>query len=226
MSPRFGLRPWFTKLTPGVRGLITITAAIHVALLVFRLANEDTFWALFPHIALVPGNVVEFEFQGLFTTLFVHDPFSIFHVILNLMVLYFLGPMVEKQMGARRFVTLYLGAGLCGSVVYTAWALLFSDPSLPAVGASGSILGVLVAFALLFPNAMLRLLMFAPMRARNLIWLALALDLVILFSDSSVAVPAHLGGMLGGFLIIRRPWRPAYRRRVMRDFQTWLRRRR
>lgn len=226
MSPRFGLRPWFTALTPGVRGLITVTAAIHVALLVFRLANEDAFWSLFPHLALTPEHVAAFRFQGLFTSLFVHDPHSIFHVILNLLILYFLGPMVEKQMGTRRFVTLYVGAGLCGSVVHTTWALLFSDPSVPTVGASGAILGVLVAFALLFPNAMIRLLMFAPMRAGNLIWLALALELVILFSDSSVAVPAHLGGMLGGFLYIRRPWRPAYRRRAARDIQAWLRRRR
>lgn len=222
MKPRFGLRPWFAPLSSGVRWIILFTVSVHVALLVLRFADEETFWPLFDHLALTPSKLAEGELQGLLTTLFIHDPGGVFHVIFNMMALYFLGPMVERQMGRNNFLILYIGAGLCGSVVYSSWALLFSDPAIQAVGASGAVLGVLTAFALLFPNAMLQLLMFSPMRARNLIWLALALDFVFVFSDSSVAVPAHLGGMLGGFLFIRRPWRPAYRRRISRDLKRRL----
>jgi len=97
-----------------------------------------------------------------------------------------------------------------------AWAYLpFGNPAVPAIGASGAVLGVLTAFALIFPDAQLRIWFTAPMRAKNLIWLAIGLDVIMLLADSSIAVAAHFGGMLGGWLYVRRPWRRMLRRSPM-----------
>jgi len=200
--------------------------AIHIALLFFRLVDAEAFWGVFEHLALVPANLANLEVQGLFTTIFVHDPRNIFHLLLNMMVLYFLGPTVELRLGTFRFTVLYIAAGLCGSIVYSIWALLLSDPTIPAIGASGAVLGVLAAFSILFPNVPVRLWMFAPMQGKNLVWLALGIDIVILFADPTVAVPAHMGGMLGAFLFLKRPWRPQFRHRLKWKVQSYIRRRR
>ncbi|NOZ01480.1 MAG: rhomboid family intramembrane serine protease [Deltaproteobacteria bacterium] len=226
MFQRPGLRRWFDHLSKGVRLIIIGTVSVHIVLLVLRVADERVFNAVFMRLALTPSMLTHFELQGLLTSIFIHDPHNIFHILLNMMGLYFLGPVVERRIGLRNFMVLYLGAGLCGSIVYSSWAFLFSDTGVPVIGASGAVLGVLTAFALMYPNVMIRLWMFAPMRAKNLIWLAIGLDVVMLFSDSSVAVPAHMGGMLGGYLYIRRPWRPQYRRAVVRDLHRWMERRR
>ncbi len=204
--------PWaspgrWSRFTPGVTFLLVVVGAVHLALFGLRLLDEEFFQFLFFGAALLPERLLAGEVWRLVTMMFLHDPHNLFHIVMNMLLLYSLGPWVERAMTLKPFLTLYFVAGVTGSLLHSAWAALFSDPSLPAVGASGAVLGVMTAFSLLFPDAQLRLWFFAPLRGRSLILVAVAIDFIAWLSDPRIAVAAHLGGILGAFAYLRRPWR-------------------
>lgn len=216
-------RPAWPRFTPGVTLILVLNVAVHLAFFVGRLADPETFDSLFRGAALVPDRLPAGEVWRLVTMMFVHDPGSVFHLLMNTLLLYSLGPWVEQAMTLRPFLALYVVAGVAGSLVYSAWAFVFSDPANPAIGASGAVLGVLAAFSLLFPDAQLRLWFLAPLRGRSLIFVALAIDVVVWLSDPQVAIAAHAGGILGAFATIRRPWRRAWRQRFRWRIERFLR---
>lgn len=208
-------RPGWWKTTPVVGTIIVATLMAHVAFMIVFYTDRALYLMLFQHVALIPERVLQGEVQQILTTMLVHDR-SLFHILFNMLALFSLGPWVERAMGVRHFVGLYLWSGIAGSLAFVAWAYLpFGNPAVAAIGASGAVLGVLTAFALIFPDAQLRIWFTAPMRAKNLIWLAIGLDVIMLLADSSIAVAAHFGGMLGGWLYVRRPWRRMLRRSPM-----------
>ena len=224
VSSGFVHRPLWPRFTPGVALIIGVNVAIQLAFWVLRLADREAFEDSFGAVALVPARVVSGEVWRLATMVFVHDPFNLMHLLMNMLLLYSLGPWVERAMGLRPFLALFGVAGIAGSVLYSLWAFAFSHEAEPAVGASAAVLGVMTAFSLLFPDAQLRLWFLAPIRGRSLIWLALLLDLVVWLSDPRIAVAAHAGGILGAFAFLRRPWRRAYRQRVLWRIERFLRR--
>lgn len=230
MSPS-GPRHWFStryhagwsRFTPGVTVILVVNVAVHLGLFGVRLADPETFQVLFGAAVLVPDRLLAGEVWRLVTMTFVHDPRSVFHLLMNMLLLYSLGPWVERAMTLRPFLALYLIAGVSGSLLYSAWAFVFSDPATPVVGASGAVLGVMAAFSLLFPDAQLRLWFLAPLRGRSLILVALAIDVVVWLSDPHIAIAAHAGGILGAFAYIRRPWRRAWRQRFRWRIERLLR---
>ena len=231
MAPRntpFTRPGWLPQLTPGVFAITVVTAAAWLAMAVLRLVvgavgdlghpglMNSTLWeVLFDHLALIPAGMLENGPQGLLTLVLVHD--GLFHVGFNLLAFASLGPWVERALGLRRFVTLYLVSALCGSLLHVAWSFAFGDPRVPVVGASGAVMGVLAGFAVLFPTAQVRVWVSAPLRAGNLIWLAVAVDAIFVVADPRIAVAVHLGGILGGILYLRRPWRRGAARRLWAD---------
>ncbi len=219
---------WLPQLTPGVFAITVITAGCWLAMAVLRavvgaigdaghpgLATASVWETLFDHVALIPGGMLEYGPQGLLTLVLVHD--GLFHVGFNLLALASLGPWVERALGLRRFLVLYLVSALCGSLLHVAWSFAFGDPMIPVVGASGAVMGVLAGFALLFPTAQVQVWVSAPLRASNLIWLAVAVDAIFVIADPRIAVTVHLGGILGAILYLRRPWRPGAARRLWAD---------
>ena len=150
-----------------------------------------------------------YQFWRLLTYQFLHA--NLFHLLMNMMALYVFGPMIEKWWGPRRFIVFYLLCGACG-----AWlmALLAFFPSLVdaqsawLVGASGSIFGVLVAVALVYPDVEVKLII-PPMwvTARKLALIFLLLSFGSMFIGKNVGGnAAHLGGALFGYILVRRPW--------------------
>ena len=132
----------------------------------------------------------------LVTHMFMHA--DIGHLMFNMLSLYFLGPYVERTLGPKRFLILYLVAG------FVAMAAHFFLSNNPVVGASGAIYGVIFAFIAMFPDVKLMLLIPPiPVKAR---YLALGLVVYDLFmgiqGTSGTAHFAHLGGALAGVLLI------------------------
>ena len=122
------------------------------------------------------------------------------HLFFNMFALYFFGPMTERVWGAKKFLVFYLlcGAGAMGL------HLLIGGGS-PVLGASGAISGVVLAFAMLFPNAKVMLLIPPiPMKAKHMVLVFLGIDLFLGLSsyNTGIAHFAHLGGALFGFLLI------------------------
>ena len=137
---------------------------------------------------------------------------DLLHLVFNMIGLYFFGPMLEKWWGPRRFLAFYLLCGTCGALVLT--GLAFVPGLLPGgtdtfvVGASGSVYGILVACAVLFPRQQVQLL-FPPipmtMRTMALVFLGIAALSLIAGSRNAGGEAAHLGGALLGFALARRP---------------------
>jgi len=132
------------------------------------------------------------------THMFMHG--DIGHLMFNMLTLFFLGPPVEQFLGAKKFLILYFVSGL--GALLTHW-LFFHH--VPIIGASGAIYGVLIAFAVLFPNTRLMLLFPPiPVRAKYLVIFIIAFDLISGVSGWSTGIAhfAHLGGGLFGFIML------------------------
>jgi membrane associated rhomboid family serine protease len=127
--------------------------------------------------------------------------------------LYMFGSDIERLFGSRFFAAYYfvsvLAAAICHLVIIT-W--MGAEPA-PTVGASGGVYGLLLAYGLYFPNRQLMLLIPPiPMRARTFVIVFALLELVLGVTGTAAGVAhfAHLGGMLGGYLMIQ--YRRGFRR--------------
>lgn len=161
---------------------------------------------------------------------FLHANF--FHLLFNMIGLYFFGRLIESQLGGRRFLAFYLLCGASGGVLFTILAfipgLLNADSTTPVIGASGSLFGILAGCAVLFPHQRV-MLMFPPipmsMRTLAIAVLVIAALSVISGSHNAGGEAAHLGGAALGFFLIRRPNLLAFADRIGRGVpgQAWLR---
>jgi len=139
---------------------------------------------------------------------------GLMHLAFNMLAVYMFGSDLERVWGGRRYMTYYLVCVLTAAfaqLAVTAW----TGSIYPTVGASGGVFGLLLAFALYFPRRTVMLLIPPiPLPAWLFVTLygALELYLGITGSASGVAHFAHLGGMLGGWLLIRH-WRSRGRSR-------------
>jgi membrane associated rhomboid family serine protease len=144
----------------------------------------------------------------LLTYAFLHANFM--HLFLNMFGLYTFGRDVERAAGSRRFATLYFASVLTAGVTQLLVVSLppVTDPY-PTVGASGGVFGVLLAFAVLYPRRTVALIIPpVPMPAWLFVTLYGAAELLqgVTGTASGVAHFAHLGGMAGAWLVLRR-WR-------------------
>jgi membrane associated rhomboid family serine protease len=140
------------------------------------------------------------------------------HLFFNMLALYMLGGEIERLCGQRWFVAYYFVCVVTAAIAQLAVAAISNSPPYPTIGASGGVFGILLAFGMYFPNRRLMLLFPPiPMPAWLFVTLygALELYLGITGSFAGVAHFAHLGGMLGGYVMIqqRRGWPPLRRRR-------------
>ena len=151
----------------------------------------------------------------LITFQFLHG--GLLHLLVNCWVIYAFGRELEATLGVKKFLTLYFACGVFGGLVqalagglaeaygHSFWALRFAAPT---VGASAGALGLVAAFAMLYPERLLTLLLFfiipVSMRAKFLLLFSAALAVFgILYPVSNMADAAHLGGMLMGVFYIR-----------------------
>ena len=195
------------RVTTGVRraayegtGAIVTKTLIALNVLVFlaNLAQGSSFsrtqgsifekGALFISSPFYPGGLADGEWWRLLTSAFLHA--GLFHLGLNMLVLWFVGAPVEQAIGRGRYVALYIVSGLAGS----AGALLFS-PNAVTVGASGAIFGILGAALVLEAQGSLVL----GGQAFGLIAFNLVLTFV-LGSTANISIGGHLGGLAGGAL--------------------------
>ncbi|AUX07734.1 rhomboid family protein [Halalkaliarchaeum desulfuricum] len=132
------------------------------------------------------------------TSIFAHGGFG--HIAINSIVLYFFGPPVERQLGTRRYVGLFLGAGIIASAAQIGSGFLLGDPVVGVVGASGAIMAVMGVLTVLNPKLKVYLYFVLPMP----LWLltvgfaAFSIFAGLGALDDNVAHFAHLGGLVVG----------------------------
>ena len=183
----------FSRTTPAVLNLLIINGLVYFAQTMFD--NDEA--ALTGRLALYPYNSEPFQWYQLITHMFTHG--GIAHILFNMFGLWMFGSMLEKIWGAKKFLFFYFACGLAA-----AFAQMFLTNS-PAVGASGAIMGLLAAFAYLFPNT--ELFMFPipfPVKAKYAIAIIAAIDIFGGLNPGSdnIAHFAHLGGLIMGFILV------------------------
>ena len=184
------------RTTAVVLNLIIINALVYVAQLVL-----DKSIGLTNILALYSYNSEYFRPYQLVTHMFAHSPSMFFHILFNMYALWMFGSVLERVWGPKRFLIFYMVCGLAAGV---AQMMLVKDGA--AVGASGAIMGLLAAFAYLFPNTKFFILPFPfPIKAKYMVAILAAIDLFGGFhpgSADNVAHFAHLGGMVMGFILV------------------------
>lgn len=206
-------------LPRGVRVLLLTTAAAFILQSVFDGLTGGGFTALFG--LSLAGLKRGFLWQIL-TYLFVHG--GVTHVLLNMLALLFIGPETERSVGTRQFVVLYLASGVLGGL---GWLLLSDAPWAVCVGASGAVFGIVAAFAALFPNRPMTLLVFfvfpITMKAWVLAALLAVVELAFLLGSAGggIAYAAHLAGGVAGYVYtlvaFRRPGWASFLRFARKD---------
>ncbi|MGH8170853.1 MAG: rhomboid family intramembrane serine protease [Steroidobacteraceae bacterium] len=189
----------FPKLTPATRAIILVNILLY---LLEQVATRP----ILLHFALWPVGTPDGLFRPwqLVTYAFLHDPKSILHILFNMFALYMFGPALEQYWGGRRFLGYYFVCVIAAGATQLAVEYATGTGE-PTIGASGGIFGILLAFAVLFPRARLLLLLPPiPMPAWLFVTLYGVLELFfgVTGTQASVAHFAHLGGMLGGALVL------------------------
>ena len=143
----------------------------------------------------------------LFTYQFLHDPFGIFHILFNMLYLWWFGRIAVEFIRERYILPLYLTGGIVGALFFMLIYNLspeFQGSSPLLVGASASILAIVAAAATIVPDYTVHLILIGPVRLKWIALIAVLLDIVGITAGGNVGGHlAHLGGALTGFLFIR-----------------------
>lgn len=149
--------------------------------------------------ALSPRLILQGQWWRLCTAIFLHA--GVAHILFNMISLFAIGPITERLYGSTRFLAIYLGAGLLGSVSSFTYAVLMNNLDVLGVGASGAIFGLAGALiAIRFQRSDI-----IPLRLRQRISTSLiplvVLNLFVASVTPHVDNSAHLGGLIGGILL-------------------------
>lgn len=184
------------RTTPAVKNLIVANVFVFLLQLVGVVPSS---------LALVPALVVQkFYIWQLFTYMFMHG--GVFHILINMFVLWMFGSEIERQWGSREFYKYYFITGI-GAGIFN--VIFQHDAFFSIVGASGAIFGLLLAFGLMFPDRPILLYFLIPIKAKYFVLIFGFLSFLSAFSatNDGIAHFAHLGGMVVGFLYLRLDWR-------------------
>jgi len=200
---------------PATRWLLIANGLVFLLTALLYFAADGLYASFLLAFAIEPVRWFDwFPFVPLWqlaTYAFLHDIQSLGHVLFNMLTLYFFGSMLEGIVGTRRFAFTYAGSALAGALLYLACVVAGAPPAL-ALGASGAVLGVMVACATLRPNSPIYLfplpfpltlkLVALGLLAFNVFGAAHALK----SGGDGIAYAIHLGGIAYGFACVRLGW--------------------
>lgn len=200
-------------LTPWVKRLLALNFGVYV--LVNLLGLVPVGWVV-DFLGFSAGTVLRRPWSPV-TYMFVHGGFG--HVLFNMLILFFFGPPLERLWGGREFLKFYLICGV-GAALTSVILIQWIGP-VTVIGASGALMGVLLAFALHWPDARVFLWFIVPVKVKYLVAFVILMDLWATRSamggaGGGVATWAHLGGAATAFIYLRYGERIGRRLRTMR----------
>ena len=176
--------------------------AANILVFIQSITNPESYNQLIQNYGLVPEQIMRGEnLISLVTSMFLHA--GILHVGLNMFFLLMSGDMVERELGNLRFLGLYLACGINAGLFHS---YLNSASTIPTIGASGAIFGILAALAILFPfRWLLKLFGFIPIPMPAIIFVFITILTETAYVSSgiveNVAHTAHVGGFLAGVFL-------------------------
>ncbi len=186
----FGGAPGGLRITPWVKRLLIANAAVFLVTVAVGYGLMADLFAFSPDRLLTRP-------WGMLTYMFVHA--GLWHLLINLLFIFFFGPPLESRWGSDLFIKFYLICGLGGVLL----SFVFSGASI--VGASAACYGILLAFAMIWPNATVYIWGLVPVKVKWLVIFMVALSFASAIGPTrdGVAHLAHLGGAVAGFLLLQ-----------------------
>jgi membrane associated rhomboid family serine protease len=188
------------RIPYGLRNAVGGLLAANIAVFIIEVFSGTKFLEIF---GLIPARVTgSLWLWQLVTYMFLHG--GIFHISINLFVLWMFGRIIEGRWGSREFLRYYFICGL-GASVLTILLGPFSESI--SIGASGAVYGLLLAFAVLYPDEYLYLYFVVPVKAKYFVIFlgGMAFFGSLSSSNTGIAHIAHLGGLLTGYAYLRYP---------------------
>jgi len=193
---------------PAIKWLLIVNVAMFF-LPRFLFTNLDVFHQF---MGLVPRLVWEkFYLWQLVTYMFLHG--GLWHILMNMFILWMFGSELERTWGSREFLRFYFVAGIGAGIINVIIAALRPATAfIPIIGASGAIYGILVAYAMLFPERYVYVYFLIPVKVKYLVIFLVAIEFFLTYQADGIAHFAHLGGAFVGFVYLRYQWRWKIRR--------------
>ena len=173
----------------------------------FALSQHFALWPLGPDVTgtVADGQLVTAGFRPwqVVTYAFMHGGYT--HILFNMFALYMFGGVIERTFGARNYAIYYFACAIVAAVAQLFVVKYFTHGFYPTLGASGAIFGLLLAFGMLYPQEKVFLVFLPiPMPAWLFVigYAVVELVLGVTGTEAGVAHFAHLGGMLGGYVLI------------------------
>jgi membrane associated rhomboid family serine protease len=240
----FSSRSYVNRYTPsnrfpaGVKWLLIVNIALFVPYYV-----QSSLHVILGILALVPAQTVgKFAIWQVFTYMFLHN--SIMDVVWNMLALWMFGAELERTWGTNKFLRFYFSCGVIAALTVIAAAFLFHASGILTVGSSGAVYGLLAAYAVLFPDQTMLFGFLIPMKSKYFVMIIGAIVFLQSYmatvggQGSAIGVTGMLGGMVGGYLLlrgrklklqVRQPAMDAYKewklRRAKKKFQVYLKKR-
>jgi membrane associated rhomboid family serine protease len=193
----------FSFFPPVIKNLLIINIGLYILTIFGKEVTIDGVYLyryLMQYFSLMPLDYGFMPWQ-LITYQFLHGSFS--HILFNMLTLWMFGMEIESLWGSRRFLLFYLLSGIGGGLLQLVGSEMTTGMLAPTIGASGAIFGVMIAFAMMFPDRYIYIYFLLPVKAKYLIGFMVVFNLLAVNGDSSgVAYLCHVGGAISGFLFI------------------------
>lgn len=205
-------RSEFSKPNNTLVQLILVNTAVFLALLLAKVGftmaqNLDTYDFIMAQL-MIPSGIVNFLHKPwtLITYFFTHE--DIFHILYNMLFLYWFGRLIDEYLGNRRLVGLYIMGGIAGGLLYL---LMYNtvpyfqnlSDSGKMLGASAAAFSVAVGAATLLPNYTFHLLFFGPVRIKYIVFFFITFSIAKAAGSNAGGELSHIGGALMGFFYVK-----------------------
>jgi membrane associated rhomboid family serine protease len=160
-------------------------------------------------LGIVPAAVASGRLWQPVTYMWLHSPNDLFHLLINMFMLWMFGGELERYWGSRAFLRYYLVCGIGSGIITFLFNYFIGYQHVSVVGASGAIFGLFMAYGMIFGERIVLLMFLFPMKARTmaLIMFGVTFFYTLTQSGSGISHISHLGGAIVGFLYLKRAWR-------------------
>ncbi|MBM4172326.1 MAG: rhomboid family intramembrane serine protease [Ignavibacteria bacterium] len=200
----------FTFFPPIIKNLLIINVGVFVLQMIFDnivFGGLPGWYVLNRYFALNPisgidaaGFEYNFQIWQLLTYQFMHGDFT--HILFNMFMLWMFGMELENLMSSKKFLIFYLVCGFGAGLAQLLLSPIFSDTLAPTIGASGAVFGVMLAFAMYFPDRYILIYFLIPIKAKYLIAILMVFEFLSIREPSIVAHLAHIGGAVTGLIFL------------------------
>ncbi|MGF1636549.1 MAG: rhomboid family intramembrane serine protease [Cyclobacteriaceae bacterium] len=205
-------RVW-SRPNNGLIQLIIINVIVYVFLgvtaVIFTFSGIQEYFDLLHKQFMIPGDFYSFIYKPwtIITYAFSHSLPDFFHILFNMLLLYWFGRVFVDYLGSQKLINLYVLGAIAGGVVYMMAFNLIPDGRIPMgsymVGASAAVFAISVAAATLVPEHTFFLLFFGPVRIKYLVAISIFISFIGSIGSNAGGNLAHLGGALVGFVYIK-----------------------